>query len=155
MIELPGPQFVSRPGWGGQLHRWWTRDGSTLALFLVIIVAVALVVRFLWVRIDAPLAQTPTQTPSQSIMLYAQHGDGMTAVAARALNLYLAAQPANRWLDGAQHLFAVDALAHSVCWCPLEPNQEVAFSIDTINAIIARAQHLSPAQHTAWSRLLH
>jgi hypothetical protein len=155
MIDLPGPEFVSRPGWGGQLRRWMVRDGSTLVIFLVIILVVAFVVRFLWARIDAPLAQTPTPTPTaQSITLYAESGDGMTNIAARALDLYVAVQPTDMHLDSARHLFAVDALARSVCWCPLQRNQEVTFSTNTLSTILDHALNLSPTQKAAWSRLL-
>lgn len=155
MIDLPGPQFVSRPGWGGQVRQWCSRNAYQLAFRVILLAALVLIARSLWMRMDVPSAQVPTPTPQkQSVTLYARPGDGMTDVAARALNLYVAVQRDIVQLDAAQHLFAVDTLARAICWCPLERNQEITFSADHIGAIVTRALNLSPAQHAAWSRLL-
>lgn len=78
----------------------------------------------------------------------------MTNVAARALDLYLAVQSRVIRLSAAQHLFAVDALARSVCWCPLEVGQEVLFPRDTLERTVVDALALTPGQESAWARYL-
>jgi len=154
--SLPGPQFMPRPGWGGRLHRWCTHNAYHTVFRMVIVVALVLVARSLFVhRTTSP---SPTPTPDvvslRPISIPALAGDGMTNLAARALDVYLALQTPSVALDGAQHLFAVDALARTVCWCPLEVNQEVSFVPANIKPIVDRALGLSPAQRAAWSRLL-
>lgn len=165
-MDLPGPQFVTRPGWGGQLRhacrqagQWLSRTAFAFVFRIVVLVVLILVGRSLLMRSPE---LTPSPTPALSpayrqagpLTLHASAGDGMTNIAARALDLYLALQSENVRLDAAQHLFAVDALARSACWCPVELGQAITFYPLTISSIINRALNLSSAQHAAWQRLL-
>jgi len=156
---LPGPQFVPRPGWGGQLKRWFSENTYSLIFRVVVLCALILVARSLWVNLPARTASlTPTPSPTaqevRGITVTAQRGDGMTNLAARALDLYLAVQSRIIRLDAAQHLFAVDTLARVVCWCAVDVDQEVTFASANIESVIERALALTPAQRAAWERLL-
>ncbi len=156
-LSLPGPQFISRPGWGGRIREWFSHNAYTAMFRLVIVVALVLIARSLFIHRNNPIAQ-PTDSPVAAVLrpisTQALAGDGMTNLAARALDVYLALQSPAIRLDGAQHLFAVDALARAVCWCPVTINQEVTFVPADIKPIVDRALGLSPAQHAAWARLL-
>lgn len=155
--SLPGPQFVPRPGWGGQLQRWFTRNAYAAVFRMVIVVAVVLIARSLFTHLNSAVSLAPSTSPAatlQPISVQARAGDGMTNLAARALDMYAALQTPAISLDGAQHLYAVDALTRTVCWCPVEVNQEVAFASADIKSVIDRALALSPAQRAAWNRLL-
>lgn len=155
--SLPSPQFTPRPGWGGRLGHWFTHNAYIVVFRMVIVVALVLIGRSLLVHRNDPIVQ-PTASPVaaslQPISIKALAGDGMTNLAARALDMYSALQSPAVRLDGAQHLYAIDALARSVCWCPLEVNQQVTFVPADIKSIIDRALALSPAQHATWARLL-
>lgn len=156
---LPGPQFTPRPGWGGQLKRWFCDNAYSIVFRLVIFCALILVARSLWVNLPArSLSSTPTLAPTaqdiRGLTVTAQPGDGMTHLAARALDLYLAVQSRVVRLDAAQHLFAVDSLSRIVGWSSLEVGQDVTFAVENIESVITRALALTPAQHAAWSRLL-
>jgi len=157
--SLPGPQFAPRPGWGGQLKRWFSDNAYSIVFRLVIFCALILVARSLWVNLPSrSLSSTPTPAPTaqdiRGLTVTAQPGDGMTDLAARALDLYLAVQSRMIRLDAAQHLFAVDTLARIVCWCSVEVDQEVTFASANIESVIERALALTPAQKAAWTRLL-
>jgi hypothetical protein len=158
MIELPGPQFTPRPGWGGQLRQWFREHAALAAFRLSILVTLVLIAHALWFSPSAPPPKpTPSNSPviQQSLDIDVLPGDGMTNLAARAIDLSIATRSADIRLDAAQHLFAVDTLARSVCWCPVERDQTISFSTAKIGEVIARALQLSPARHAAWARLLH
>lgn len=152
---LPGPQFVSRPGWGGQLRQWFDANlFAVLSRFVLLLVLIVVAHAFFAGRATPIPEKSPTPSPEPApLEMIAYPGDGMTAVAARALDVYLAVN-ASHPLDPAQHLFAVDALARTITWHPLEKNQRITFFPRTLDDIIARALTLSPAQHAAWARLL-
>ena len=153
---LPGPQFVPRPGWGGQLRRWFQHN-IYIALFrLVIVVALVMLAHSLWSSTPPQIAVSPPPTPGEltGFTIKARPGDGMTNLAARAVDLYIAVQSRIIRLDAAQHLFAVDTLARTTCWCPLKDGQSVSFTNINIAASVEAALGMTPAKHAAWSRLL-
>ena len=157
--SLPGPQFTPRPGWGGQLKRYFSENVYSIVFRVVILCALILVARSLWVNLPArkeSLKPTPSVTPQEvrGITVKANPGNGVTDLAARALDLYIAVQSRVIRLDAPQHLFAVDALSRIVGWRPLDVNQELTFATANIESVIDRALHLTPAQHAAWERLL-
>ena len=154
--SLPGPQFVPRPGWGGRIREWFSHNAYTVVFRMVLVVALLFLVRSLFVHRNGSVSPTPSPIVAslQPISIKALSGDGMTNLAARAIDVYTALQTPAISLDGAQHLFTVDALARTVCWCPVKVNQEVAFKPADIKSVVDRALGLSPAQHAAWSRLL-
>lgn len=152
---LPGPQFIPRPGWGGRLNRWLSHNVYTLVFRTVIVIALVFVARSLLVNRQSPVViSTDTPTPasqsSHPITVKARSGDGMTNLAARAVDLYMALQSATIHLDGGQHLFIVDALARTAGWYPLAVDQEVTFLPADIESFIDQAQKLTPSQRSAW-----
>lgn len=158
-VSLPGPRFQHRLGWGGRLKRWLSENTYTLVFRVVLLCALILVARSLWVHLpsrDITSQATPSPTPSEAfgITVQAQPGDGMTNLAARALDLYTAVQSRIIRLDAPQHLFAVDSLARETCWCSLEVGQSVSFTTVNIVSSIESALSLTPTKHAAWSRLL-
>ena len=157
--NLPGPQFTPRPGWGGQLREWFTRNAYIVVFRLVIFAALVLVAHSLWVHLPARTADirasaTPTPQELKGLTVKANPGDGMTNLAARALDLYVALQTSQLRLSAAQHLAAVDTLSRSVCWCPVARDQIVTFATADIVHAIDSALRLSPAALRAWSAYL-
>ncbi len=157
MTEIPGPNFTARPGWGGRLKRWCSRNACSLLFRLVILAALVFFGRALILRNPPPLyeASESTATPAiRPITLYAQPGQGVAHLAGQALDLHLALQPENVRLDAAQHLFAVNALTGLAGPRILERNEAITFDPLKISAVVASALNLSPTQKAAWSRLL-
>src|SRR5512143_4039199 len=113
--SLPGPQFIPRPGWGGQLHQWFQHNIYITLFRLVIVVALVLLAHSLWEATPSQTAVSPTPSPREltGFTIIARRGDGMTNLAARAVDLYIAVQSRIIRLDAAQHLFAVDTLART------------------------------------------
>ncbi|MCC6404875.1 MAG: hypothetical protein IT405_00625 [Candidatus Yanofskybacteria bacterium] len=154
---LPGPLFTPRPGWGGKLRIWFSEHAYLLVFRLVVVCALVLIVRSFWVaRTPQEAERSPVpRAPVESVfVLTAQSGDGITTLAAHAIDLRLAAGPAALRLDGAQHLFAVDSLARLAGWAPLSVGQEVRFESSDITTTILHALTLPPHQHAAWERVL-
>lgn len=156
---LPGPDFAPRPGWGGQLRGWFSANTYTFVFRMVVLIAVILIVRSIWLRapaIDLALSPSPTTSPRDSFgfTIKANPGDGMTNLAARAVDLFVAVQSRIIRLDAAQHLFAVDTLARATCWCPVRVGQPTTFATASIASAVDAALAMTPAQHAAWSRLL-
>jgi hypothetical protein len=156
MTTIPGPNFTSRPGWGGQLRHWWSRNAYALIFRAVILIALIFVGRALLLRSAVTVAeQTPIPTPIiRPITLHAKPGQGVAHLAGQALDLYLALQPTNMRLDAAQHLFAIDALTRLTGPRTLERSEGVTFDPLNISAVITDAINLSPTQKAAWSRLV-
>ncbi len=157
--SLPGPQFTPRPGWGGQLRRWLSHNGALLVFRVVILAALILIGRSLWIRLparDANLATQATPTPdSDAIALLAQPGDGISDLAARALDLFVvASEDATLGLDAAQHLYAVSTLSTAHDRRALNVGEVISFTNSELLDSIRTAQLLTPAQKAAWTRLL-
>ncbi len=154
--SLPGPQFTPRPGWGGQLRRWFVHNVYIVVFRMVLVVALVLIVHAMFPRKAGAPAVTPTSSPEnpQTFIMKANPGDGMTNLAARTIDLYVAVQSTVVRLDAAQHLFAVDTLAHMASWSRLEVGQSVPFTTADISSVLESALKLSPARHAAWARLL-
>jgi hypothetical protein len=157
--QLPGPQFVPRPGWGGQLGHWFSENAYVVVFRALVLAALVLIVASIIKNNPENLAtETPTPTPSIAVttplMARANRGDGLTHVSARILDQYLSQQIPPLALSPAQHLFAVDALARSAGWGRLEVDQEVAFTRESLDVIVIKAEALTPAQRAAWARLL-
>ena len=156
--DIPSPMFTPRPGWGGRL-RAWLRDNFYVLLFrLIVLVAVLLIISSLiraWK--SAPVVVSPSPTPSSQNWTFetaTEPGQGMTHLAAWAVDAYATQHDPQIELTAVEHLFAVDALARLTGWRSLERGEEVQFSADDIAVIITRAQSLSPAQRSAWAKLL-
>lgn len=155
-ISLPGPNFTPRLGWGGRLRRWLSENFYQLVFRLAVFCALILIGHALFAHREPRTAEPTesTKSPASSLTLNAQPGDGMSNLAAHAIDLYVSVQTKIIRLDSAQHLYAVDSLSRTMCWCPLELNQSVQFPTAAIAGIIDRALNLSHAQHAAWERLL-
>lgn len=158
--QLPGPQFVPRPGWGGRLGHWFSENAYVVVFRLLVLAALVLIVASVIKNNPEQLAGlTPTPTPSVAATLplvaRANPGDGLTHLSARVLDQYLAQQVPPLTLLPSQHLFAVDALARGAGWGALEIGQEVAFSRATLDTVLVKAQTLTAAQRAAWAKLLH
>ena len=157
--SLPGPQFTPRPGWGGQLRRWLSHNGALLVFRVVILAALILIGRSLWIRLparDANFITQATPTPSSdAITLLAQPGDGISNLAARALDLFIvASEDETLGLDAAQHLYAVNALTIARGGRTLSVGQVISFENSELHTTVRSAQLLTPAQRAAWARLL-
>ncbi len=150
--DLPSPLFSSRPGWGGQLKRWLSANIYMLIFRAILLFAVILLVIAMWDQSPSTI-NTPMPSASPELVpITAAPGDGMTNVAARAIDAYLASTGTR--LNAPQHLFAVDTLARLVCWCPLGHAQVITFTRNDIAQVITRASALTAAQQSAWSRFL-
>lgn len=156
MIDLPGPQFEPRPGWGGQLHKWYVDNVYGIIFRLILLcILVIMGVAFILHRehSTAPIAEQQ-KIEIQPITLSALRGDGITHVAARALDLYIAIQPVDIKLDAAQHLYVIDILAHQSGWRWLHDGEIVSFTPETLDTAINAAINLSQQQHSAWQRFV-
>jgi|GEM_PF-5793685 len=157
--SIPGPLFTPRSGWGGRMRQWFSKNASIFVFRLIIIGALLLIGRSLWIRLPArqssfkPLASTSPQS-SGNITLVASRGDGMTNLSARALDLYLLSSDEAPRISAVEHLYAVDTLARDAGWHALEVGQVVSFSNDSIASAITSAQSLTPAQRSAWGKWL-
>lgn len=150
-IQLPGPQFQSRPGWGGQLAAWWHKHGILTVFRVLLLVILLFVVRSFQI--------TPEETPadqqsSDTMTLTAGPGQSYTTLARQALDTYRAVADTHIDLDAAQILFIVTTLAQRYATTPLIAGQEVLFSFSDMATLVQQAQNLSPSQHTAWQRLV-
>ena len=156
--SLPSPMFRPRPGWGGRLHAW-AKDNLYLLIFRVLILAAVMLIGTSLMRSwhAVKLAQSPSPSPSASPLMtayehIAAHGLGLTHLAARTVDAYLAAHGES--LDAPRHLYAVDALARSAGWRRLISGETVRFDADTTAGIIASAKTLTARQVATWSHLL-
>ena len=156
---IPGPLFSARPGWGGRIARWLSHNASMAVFRLVILLALILIGRSIWIRLPArqssfePMASASPESRGD-IVLVASRGDGMTTLAAHALDLYIATSNNLIRLTAAQHLFAVDTLARSAGWKALNVGQSVVFTRDALASVVSAAQALTPAQRAAWGKFL-
>lgn len=161
--NLPSPLFQPRPGWGGQLARWLRENAYIIVFRLVLLVAVVLIVGSL-VRqngSDTPLVgENPFESNApfpldKPITLKAEYGEGVTNMAARALDLFiLTRSDMGAYLDGPRHLFAVDTLSREIGWRGVELGEKIWFPIDTIARIAREARELTGRPYQAWARLL-
>lgn len=159
--NLPSPLFQPRPGWGGQLARWFKENAYVIVFRSVLLVAVVLIAGSL-IRGDseAPLIGTPTESNlpfplEKPITLEAQQGEGVTHMAARAVDLFIATQSdTDMRLDNPRHLFAVDTLSREAGWRPLELGEKIWFPVDIIAQIVREARNLTASQYHAWARVL-
>jgi hypothetical protein len=157
--SLASPQFTPRPGWGGQLRHWFSNNASSIIFRLVLLFALILVGRAFWVRLPArtenfntPVVSSPED--SSRITLTANAGDGITNIAARALDVYSAATAHAPRLDAVEHLFAVTTLAATVPRSALEVGQEVSFTTAAIQSVLENATTLTASQKSAWAKFL-
>ena len=155
--QLPSPLFRARPGWGGQLAEWLADNAYVIVFRVLLLVAAVLVIVSLVRHHGTEVAlPSPTETPRAYDAYYevALAGEGMTHLAAKAVNDYAADQIPPLVLDAVQHLYAVDALARSAGWKRMELGDGVSFRTADLADIIARAMRLTAAQRSAWSRYL-
>ena len=157
--QLPGPMFSARPGWGGQLREWLHENLYVVVFRLLLLIAAGLVIASIVGRRSAPVAvlPSPTATPDTTHDSYYQvalAGEGMTHLAAKAVNEYSNDQIPPLQLDAIQHLFAVDALARNAGWHRLALGDGVTFRTSVVADVIFLAKSLSPAQRSAWARFL-
>lgn len=152
--DLPSPLFSPRPGWGGQLKEWFTENAYLVTFRTVLALAVALVVVSIIRNRPAPVATAPSPTPSPSVVreYAARPGDGMTHLAARAIDEHLAYTGMR--LSAEQHLAAVDSLSRTKGWRPLDADERVPFREDEVAAAIAGSLALSAAALAAWGKYL-
>jgi len=156
-LQLPGPMFRPRPGWGGRLRGWLSGNVYVVVFRLLLLAAAALVVASLVGRHEPETAfPSPTASPFAYDTYYqvALAGEGMTHLAAKTVDDYSHDQIPPLTLDAVQHLFAVDALARLAGWKRMELGDGVSFRTAVVADVVATAQSLTPAQRTAWSRLL-
>ena len=157
--SLPSPHFTPRPGWGGRLQNWLSKHASMLVFRLVLFFALILIGRAFWVRLPARTENLNTPDISSSedsarLTLTATKGDGITDLAARALDMYIATNTDAPRLDATEHLFAVTTLATATGIRALEIEQEVSFTSAAIQSVIATAQQLTAHQKSAWAKFL-
>jgi hypothetical protein len=155
--QLPSPLFRARPGWGGQLREWLADNAYVIAFRLLLLAAAVLVVASLVGRHEPETAlPSPTVIPRayDAYDEVALAGEGMTHLAAKAVDDYSADQIPPLRLDAVQHLFAVDALARGAGWIRMELGDGVSFRTADIVDIVARAQSLTARQRAAWARYL-
>jgi len=152
--DLPSPLFTPRPGWGGQLKGWFSENAYLVVFRTVLALAVALVVVSIIRNRPVPVAIAPSPTPqSPAVREYAARpGDGMTHLAARAIDEYLAYSGTR--LTAEQHLAAVDSLSRSKGWRPLDEGESIPFREDEVAAAIAGSLALSAAALAAWGKYL-
>jgi hypothetical protein len=155
--QLPSPLFRARPGWGGQFKEWLADNAYVIVFRLLLFIAAVLVVASLAGRHGPQTAlPSPTATPFAYDAYYevALAGEGMTHLAAKAVDDYSADRIPPLHLDAVQHLFAVDALARGAGWTRLELGDGVSFRTADIIDIVARAQSLTARQRAAWAHYL-
>lgn len=157
--QLPGPQFVTRPGWGGQLSEWTRVHAYRFVFRTLIIAAVVLIVATLLnlgKSTSEHIATTPTPSPVApgELTRSATAGEGVTHLAARALDSFLAAQQPPIALPAYAHLCAVDTLARTTGWRRLALGESITFSPENLSAAVEHAQSLTPTQQAAWARIL-
>lgn len=157
--DLPSPVFTPRPGWGGQFRRWLRQRGATIFFRGVIIIALCITALALWHQPESPQATvspvTPTPIVEVPIIIPVKAGDGMSAIAVRAIDAYLAlpiAMQSSYHLDSLQHLIAVDALVRSTPAQTLHAGDTVSFSLHNVQVAIDVAAVLTPPQRAAWLR---
>jgi len=160
--QLPGPMFRARPGWGGQLREWLHENLYVVVFRLLLLVAAGLVIISIVGHRNAPVAALPSPTslavtPQSSHDPYYQvalAGEGMTHLAAKAVNEYAQDQIPPLKLDAVQHLFAVDALARNAGWHRLALGDGVTFRTSVVADVIFLAKSLSASQRSAWAKIL-
>lgn len=160
--NLPSPLFQPRPGWGGQLARWFRENAYVIVFRLVLLVAVVVIVgSLLRGGSDAPqegsdpFASNAPFPLDKPITLKAEYGEGVTHMAARAVDLFiLTRSEADAQLDAPRHLFAVDRLSREAGWRPLKLGEKIWFPIDIIARIVREARELTVRQYQAWTKLL-
>ncbi|HUO75725.1 MAG TPA: hypothetical protein VMU12_02310 [Candidatus Paceibacterota bacterium] len=157
-MQLPGPMFRARPGWGGRLREWMHENLYVIVFRLLLLAAAGLVIASLLNHHATPEAPvpSPTATPTAYDAYYqvALAGEGMTHLAAKTINDYSDDQIPPLKLDAIQHLFAVDTLARTAGWRRLRLGDEVSFRTSVIQDVIFLAKALTPAQRAAWARFL-
>ncbi len=159
--ELPSPLFTPQPGWGGRLAGW-LRDNLYMLVFRVVVFsAVALILISLVRSWRAPRLAEQSPSPSASplsqnwtFQTAAAAGQGMTHLAAWAVDAYLSQHTPKVALTAVEHLYAVDSLARQSGWRRLALHEEARFSADDIAAVIEKAKALTAAQRAAWARFL-
>ena len=155
--NLPGPLFTPRPGWGGKLSKWLGENLYIFIFRLVVLAALFLIVFSLvsaW-RTNPPLPSPTPEPLSQNWTFHtaASSGEGMTDLAAWAVDAYLTRHDPQVSLSAVEHIYTVDRLSRLVGWHRLEVGEEIEFDADDIASIIERAYSL-PAQRDAWARFL-
>lgn len=155
--QLPSPLFTPRPGWGGQL-REWLRENAYLASFRLVLAAALAVVVISILRSPptTQLAASPSPTPTpDTIAQTFRPGEGISHLAGRALDAYLATRPEYK-LDAVRRLFAVDTLWKTVADAGNLPEFDagavIEFPHTVIEYAISQAEGMTAAQYRAWSR---
>lgn len=157
--DIPSPLFAPRPGWGGQLAAWFRSHAYLITFRTVLILAVVIVGISIYragSQSGEALLPTPTASPDEldTISITAAPGQGMTHLAAAAVDTWSSHQNPPALLSPAEHLFAVDTLARAAGWRPVARDESVSFLTAYVAAIVDQATSLSPAQSAAWQRLL-
>lgn len=153
-IDLPGPEFTPRPGWGGRLKAWFDETGRTLAERLIIIIAIPLLLAPIIQRGTDLLTPEPASspTPPPSIRVTVSAGDGIIRAARTALYEYLALQPVQLALEPEQYLFAEDWISRRMEPYTPEPGEELEFPYEVLSAAVLKAQNLTPRERATWLR---
>jgi hypothetical protein len=161
--DLPSPLFTPRPGWGGRLRQWWSENGYGTVFRSVLLIALIILAATIFTTRDnkSDVAVTPSPTPTiEAIEEAARPGEGISHLASRVLNAYIAEEPATRALEPVEHLFAVDYLSRMIMALSsrspftLRANENVRFPVTALNDAIAKANALTPQERTNWSRFL-
>lgn len=152
--ELPSPIFKSRPGWGGQLKAWMDNN-LYQAIFRIVLLTVAVTITGAVIRswdMSQQVRVSPTPSPLTAYQFTVARNQSISGIARQAVAQYLV--QTSIVIDGAQMLYATDALAHQAGWKPVEVGSVFSFDISTIANIVTKAQALTPTQRAAWQRLL-
>lgn len=161
--DIPSPIFRSRPGWGGQLHTWWEQNAypvlfrGALLLVLALLAWSGVVSVRQYRAAHSQRAYTPADSPQKPTIIYtftAVRGQGMTAIAAQALNMRIATMSAYPALTREEYVFAVDRIARQAGWRPLSPGEHIEIADTDVVAAIDAAKRLTPNERAAWKRLV-
>lgn len=159
--RIPSPVFRPRPGWGGRLSAWFRENGALTLFRLALVVGVTLVAVSLLRPEGLPPAATASPSPTTvvrgdgtTVTVEAQRGEGMTHLAARALDSRLGTHHPPRTLAAVEHLFAVHTLARQAGWRVVLTGEAVGFRTADLDTAADHGRALSPSQRARWSRFL-
>jgi len=163
-LQTLSPEFVPRPGWGGQLRDWFVRRpaANTLRVLLICILAigfVSVIRRGSAVPGDV-VQETPLVSAPVGYTVVAESGQGLANLAEIALGSFLSEHPDTVPLAPEQQLFVIDTLTRTIISISsempfqLNPGDDVYFAERIIEQAVWAAQELSDAQREAWSRQL-
>ena len=163
-LQTLSPEFVPRPGWGGQLRDWFFRRpaANTLRVLLICILAIGFV-SVIRNGSDAPsevVRETPLVSAPTGYTVLAEPGQGLANLAELALGSFLVAHPDTQPLAPEQQLFVIDTLTRTIISISsempfqLNPGDDIFFAEHIIEQAVWAAQELTDAQREAWSKQL-